>query len=147
VADGALSLRGKASGTQLRVGILGAGRRGTEHIRSIVALPDLYQLAAVCDVSPAAGAKAAALAEARAYTDPRDFLSREHLDVVVITTPRDTHHVMVKIVAEHRVNMLIETPLATTRPMMDVIQEATESTGLSFEQATEWIPSRTWTRW
>ena len=100
-----------------------------------MALPDLYQLAAVCDVSTESAASAASLAGARAYTDVRDLLSREALDVVVITTPRETHHVMVKIVAEARVNMLVETPLATTRAMMDVIRDTIASSGLKVEAA------------
>jgi predicted dehydrogenase len=124
-----------ALGNPLRIGILGAGRRGNEHIRSILALPDLYELVAVCDVSPAAGAAAVAIAGARAHTSVADFLSREGLDVVVITTPRETHHIMVKIVAEHGVNMLIETPLATTRAMMDVIEETAAATDLKIEVA------------
>lgn len=111
--------------SRLRIGVLGAGRRGNEQIRSILALPDLYELVAICDLTPGVAASAAALAGAHAHASPREFLARENPDVVVITTPRETHHLMVKLVAEHGSNMLIETPLATTRAMMDVIEEAT----------------------
>ncbi len=116
----------------LRIGMLGAGRRGKEHLRSIAALPDLYELAAVCDVSAAAGA-AAAPAGVRVYSSVRDFLASEKLDLVLITTPRETHHIVVKVVAEYGVNMLIETPLATTRAMMDVIEEVAANSNLRIE--------------
>jgi predicted dehydrogenase len=123
--------------TRLRIGILGAGRRGMDHIRSILALPDLYELAAVCDVSPAAAAGAAELAGAGSYIRPREMLARENLDVVVITTPRETHHIVVKLVAEHGANMLIETPLATTRAMMDHIEETAARHDLKIEVAEQ----------
>jgi len=50
--------------TRLRVGVIGAGRRGSEHIPSVLALPHLLDLVAVCDVSSAVAQKAAAQAEA-----------------------------------------------------------------------------------
>jgi predicted dehydrogenase len=108
---------------RLRIGVLGTGRRGTEHLRSILAMPERYELAAVCDLTQEAVARVSGLADAPSYTSPRRFFAEAGLDVVVITTPRETHHVMVSLVAEYGVNMLIETPLATTRAMMDVIEE------------------------
>lgn len=126
-----------AQPTRLRLGILGGGRRGKDHIRSVLVLSDLYELAAVCDLSAAGASAAAALAGARAYTSPREFLSREDLDVVVITTPRETHHLMIKLVAEHGSNMLVETPLATTRAMMDVIEETAARHDVKIEVAEQ----------
>jgi predicted dehydrogenase len=125
----------RVTSDQLRIGILGAGRRGRDHVRSILALPHLYHLAAVCDVSADSATSVAALASARAYTRPSEFLARERLDVVVITTPRETHHLAVKLVAEHGSHMLIETPLATTRAMMDCIEETASHHALKIEVA------------
>jgi len=109
---------------RLRMGVIGAGRRGSEHIPSVLALADLYDLVAISDLTPGVAEKAAAGAEARPYTSPREMLAREKLDAVVITTPRETHHLLVTLAAEFGVNMFVEAPLASTRDMMDVIAGA-----------------------
>jgi predicted dehydrogenase len=69
----------------------------------------------------------------RAYSDVQEFFARERLDVVEIVTPPESHHLMAMVAAEHGVNMLIETPLATTRAMMDVIQDVATKAGVQVE--------------
>src|ERR1044071_8856037 len=108
---------------RLRMGVIGAGRRGSEHIPSVLALPDLYDLVAIADLRPGVAERAAAEAEAQAYTSPREMLAREKLDAVVVTTPRETHHMAVTLAAEFGVHMFLEAPLASTRAMMGVIAE------------------------
>jgi predicted dehydrogenase len=51
------------------------------------------------------------------------MLAQEKLDAVVITTPRETHHLVVTLAARFGVHMFVEAPLASTRAMMDVIAE------------------------
>jgi predicted dehydrogenase len=106
---------------RLRLAVIGAGRRGSEHIASILALPDLYDLAAICDLRPGVAEHAAAQIDARSYARPSEMLDREQLDAVVITTPRETHHLVVRVAAQFGVHMFVEAPLASTRAMMDVI--------------------------
>jgi predicted dehydrogenase len=109
--------------SRLRLGVIGAGRRGSEHIPSVLALPDLYDLVAICDLRPGVAEQAAARAEAQPYTSPREMFAREKLDAVVITTPRETHHLVVTLAAEFGVHMFVEAPLASTRAMMQVIAD------------------------
>lgn len=134
---------------RLRIGLVGAGRRGRQHAATITELPDLYELVGVCDLD---GNSARALADwvaARAalaagdhdarpdsphpYTSLRDFLVRESLDGVLIATPPDTHHLAAVAAAEAGVPMLVETPLALTRAMMDLIGERAERAGVPVE--------------
>jgi len=115
---------------RLRLGVIGAGRRGSEHIGSILALPAFYDLVAISDLRPDVAKKAAALAESHAYTSPKEMLAQEKLDAVVITTPRETHHVAVTLAAQYGVNMFVEAPLGSTRAMMDVIAEVETATKL-----------------
>src|SRR5206468_3875887 len=68
-----------------------------------------------------------------AYSNVREFFARENLDIVDIVTPPESHHLMAMVAAEHGVNMLIETPLATTRAMMDVIMEVATKAGVQVE--------------
>ncbi len=73
----------------LRIGILGCGRIGQVHARSIRALDDA-RVTAVADALPAA---AQALA-ARAGAEMRDvdaILSADDVDAVIIGTPTDSH--------------------------------------------------------
>src|SRR5438046_1436250 len=109
--------------SRLRLGVIGAGRRGSEHIPSVLALPELLDLVAICDLTPGLAEKAAARAEAHPYTSPREMLARENLDAVVITTPRETHHLLVTLAAQFGVHMFVEAPLAGTRAMMTVIAD------------------------
>lgn len=119
-------------GQRLRIGLVGAGRRGRQHAATIGELPDRYQLVSLCDLHPQA---AGALAEwftgnvgpgadpPRTYTSLREFFARESLDAVLIATPPDTHHLAAVAAVRAGVPMLIETPLGLTRGMMDLIGE------------------------
>ncbi len=119
---------------KLRIGIIGDGRRGRAHIRTITELPDLYELAAVSDPAYAHGKEPAQEArQARSYISVRDLLSKEKLDVAVIATPPETHHIIATLVAERGVPMLIETPLALTRAMMNVLAGAIAKAGVPAE--------------
>jgi len=118
---------------RLRLGLIGAGRRGQAHAATTRELPELYELVAVGDVNEASARAMAAPAGARAYGDVAELLSQERPDVVVIVTPPDSHHLVARIAAERGVHLLIETPLGLTRAMMDVIGEAADKTGVQVE--------------
>jgi predicted dehydrogenase len=120
---------------RLRLALVGAGRRGSAHLATVRCLPDLFDLVAVCDVSEGAAQAAAAKAECAAFTDLRECIDRNPLDAVVIVTPAENHHIAATIAAQRGVNMLIETPLATTRAMMDVIANVTAKAGVKVEIA------------
>ena len=114
---------------RLRVGVVGLGRRGQQHMKTISGLSEHYQLVAICDLSETVAAANAQRLGLKGYSDLNKFFSSENLDVVVITTPRETHHLVVNVAAGYGVHMLIETPLAPTRAMMDAIQEAVAKAG------------------
>ena len=118
---------------RLRIGVIGVGRRGQDHLRTILALSDRFELAGICDASESAAGKVAAQLGVKAYSGVDAFLNAVHPDVAVIATSRDTHHLVAPAVAAHGVHMLIETPLAPTRAMMDVIQEAVARAGVIVE--------------
>jgi predicted dehydrogenase len=120
---------------RVRLGLLGAGRRGKAHLSAIVGLADLFELVAICDVNEANARALAGSFGAKAYADVKEFFSREKLDVVDIVTPAESHHLMAMAAAEHGVNMVIETPLAPTRAMMDFIGEAAVKAGVVVEVA------------
>lgn len=124
-----------SAGARLRIGVAGVGGRGRDHLETLVALTDRYELVAVCDLSESAAQAAGASSGVPAYSNLEEFFARANLDVVLIVTPRDTHHLVAKMAAAHGVHMLIETPLAQTRQMMDFLCEAVSSAGVKAEVA------------
>jgi len=117
------------------MGVVGLGRRGSEHIETLAALPDRFELVAVCDVSESRAQETAETVGAEAYSDLNELFDKAKLDVVIVATPADTHHLVARAAADHGVNMLIETPLAPTRAMMDFIGEAAAGAGVTVEVA------------
>jgi predicted dehydrogenase len=124
-----------ASPQRLRLGLIGAGRRAQAHLATMAGLADLYDFVAVCDVDEAQARAVADRFDVSAYTDVRAFLARERLDAVDIVTPPESHHLLVQVAAEHGVHVLVETPLAPTRAMMDCIAEVADRVGVKVEVA------------
>jgi predicted dehydrogenase len=120
---------------RLRLGLVGAGRRAQAHLQSILALDDRFELVAVCDVNPQAAQAIAAHTGASAHNDVDDFFRAGRLEAVDIVTPPDAHHVIAKAAADYRVPMLIETPIAPTRQMAELIIEAAERADVPLEVA------------
>jgi predicted dehydrogenase len=112
---------------------VGAGRRGRAHVATIVELPEFFELAGICDVNATSARALAQRLGCDAYSDVDELLSRKSLDAVVIATPPQSHHLVAKAAADYRVHMLIETPLAPTRAMMDFIAEAAAKAGVQVE--------------
>ncbi len=122
-----------SDGKRLRIGVVGLGRRGQEHLETLAVLTDRFELAGVCDVSDALAQQTAVAAGVKGYSDLKTFFADSNLDVVVIASSRDTHHTVAKAAGDHRVNMLIETPLAQTRRLMDLICETVDKSGVKAE--------------
>lgn len=120
---------------KLRLGLLGAGRRGKAHLSALAGLGDLFELVAICDVNAAGAGTLAGAFGAAVYAGVEEFFSRARLDVVDIVTPAESHHLMALAAARHGAHMLIETPLAPTRAMMDCIAAAVADAGVAVEVA------------
>ena len=78
--------------TKLRYGMIGCGSIGSYHANGIKLLKD-GELVALCDIHPEKieELKEKCSVEANCYTDYKEMLEKEDLDVVVITTPDQTH--------------------------------------------------------
>jgi scyllo-inositol 2-dehydrogenase (NADP+) len=80
-----------ADGPDVRVGILGYGAIGHEHNAAVAATRGLT-LAAVCDRNADRVAAALGLApHARAVPDAESLLADDGVDLVIVSTPPDTH--------------------------------------------------------
>ena len=95
-----------------RIGVLGAGAWGLNHVRVVAAEPACV-LAAVADPDRAAGERAARLApQALIFTDAEHVLSDQAIDAVVIATPAPTHASLATAALRAGKHVLVEKPLS-----------------------------------
>ena len=98
---------------RLKVGVVGCGRISKNHFGSILQYAEELELAAVCDIDSDAVTKAAAEYNVQGYTELRDMLIHETLDLVVLCTPSGLHPSQAILAAAHGVHVVSEKPLAT----------------------------------
>ena len=117
----------------LRVGIIGLGVMGRNHLRVLGALPDV-RVVAVSDPAPSALASASAgIPEAMAFQDPRSMFDEADLDAVVIASPTMTHEAVAVEALRRGVPVLVEKPLAATPAEADNIVQASEEHGVPLQ--------------
>jgi predicted dehydrogenase len=95
----------------IRVGVVGAGVMGRNHLRVLSDLENV-ELVAVCDPDRPAVHAAAQLRRIRGYVSSREMLSREALNFVVIAAPTKFHHQLTLEALEHGCHVLVEKPIA-----------------------------------
>ncbi len=98
--------------TALRVGVIGAGAWGRNHVRTLAAMPDV-ELTAVCDLSAATRDRIAKGFPGVFVTDSVDRLL-ERVDAVVVATTARTHAALGLRALEAGKPVLIEKPFALT---------------------------------
>ena len=75
---------------KLRAGVVGVGFIGAAHIEAVRRL-GYVEVAAICDNIPDPSGIAERLSVERWYTDYREMIEKENLDVVHICTPNVSH--------------------------------------------------------
>ena len=98
---------------RLKVGVVGCGRISKNHFGSILKYPEDLELAAVCDIDADALSQATAKYNVQGYTELKDMLAREALDLVVLCTPSGLHPSQAVQAAAHGVHVVSEKPMAT----------------------------------
>lgn len=99
---------------RLGVALLGAGRLGAAHARTLASLPEVH-LAVVADPAPAARELGARFG-ARAVADPREAILDREVEAVVIVTPTGTHAELIEAAARARKAVFCEKPIALDVP-------------------------------
>ncbi|UYQ66200.1 Gfo/Idh/MocA family protein [Streptomyces peucetius] len=98
----------------VRVGVIGAGWIGQEHIRRLTGTVTGARVTAVTDIDPARAEQAAARVGARVVADGAELIAADDVDAVLVTSWGATHaeHALGAIAAGKPV--FCEKPLATT---------------------------------
>ncbi len=122
--------------SKLNIALVGAGRRGGgAHLPVIAKLKDVYNLVAICDIDEETATHYAKEYGATPYTNVRDLVAHEALDVVDITVPGVAHHAIACFMADAGVHILCETPIAVTLPTADLMIERAKANHVKLEIA------------
>ena len=97
----------------IRVGVIGAGVMGADHIRNLSTTISGAEVTFVADLD-AGRAAVAAPSWARVTTDPTELINSSEVDAVVIASHDDTHAGLVLECFEAMTPVLCEKPLAPT---------------------------------
>jgi predicted dehydrogenase len=131
--------------TILNTAVIGTGGRARAHLAVIPKLSDRYRLVAVCDIDEERAKTVADEMGVPAYTDVEEMLDRESVDVGLIAVQAEGHHPLARLLAERKVHIVTETPIALTVPCADAMIQAARENGVLLEvseNARKWPHER-----
>ncbi len=121
---------------KLNLALIGAGRRGSgAHLPVILKLSDVYHLVAVCDADQETLEVIRTEHNVRTYSSIRDLVDQEALDVADVCLPEDAHHAACCFLAEAGINIIVETTIAPTLSLADMMIEAAQRHQVKLEVA------------
>ncbi len=113
---------------KIRIGVIGTGNMGKNHVRVLAELKDEYDLQGVYDENHVRAEEIASLFGTNSFQSMEDLLNET--DAVVIAVPSSLHKEIGKKVAESGVSALIEKPLATSCEDAEILKDVFENKGL-----------------
>src|SRR5262245_27366968 len=119
-------------GSPARVGLIGLGTMGRNHLRILSARDDA-RLVAIADPVADALEPAASSTGAQGYAEPLAMLAEAELDAVVIAAPTTTHHALALAALERGIAVLVEKPLAATADEADELVDAAAGGGVPLQ--------------
>jgi scyllo-inositol 2-dehydrogenase (NADP+) len=113
----------------MRVGLLAYGAIGHEHNRAVQATDGL-DLAAVCDTNPERIAAALELApEAVGFVDAEEMLDSGLVDLVVVSTPPNSHYRWARAALQRGLHVVLEKPMALRTGECDELMALADEAG------------------
>ena len=97
----------------LRVGVIGAGAMGADHVRTLGTAVPSARVTRVFDMDGARAAEVAGPAGARVSSGSAELVADDDVDAVIVASPDRTHAELVLACLEHGKPVLCEKPLAT----------------------------------
>jgi predicted dehydrogenase len=117
------------SAERLRVGLVGLGTMGRNHLR-VISTHEQTVLAAVADLDPAALQAAVEQTGAQGYPDPLTMIREAEIEALVIAAPTTAHVELALAAIERGLPVLVEKPLAATNAEALEIVEAARAKGV-----------------
>ncbi|MHC4994278.1 MAG: Gfo/Idh/MocA family protein [Planctomycetota bacterium] len=123
---------------RVKVGIIGSGFEADIHAESFRIMPDEAEVVAVASPTPG---NAAALAKRydipRVFTDYRDMLTEDDIEMVTITAPNHLHAQMTVDIAKAGKHVVCEKPLCVTLEEADLMIDTCKRQGVLLMYAEE----------
>lgn len=117
----AVVLRDAPDPPDVRVGMVGYGAIGHEHALAVTAVPGL-SLTAVSDLSPSRVELARTVAaDVRGHSRAESLLADDEVDLVVVSTPPDTHADWAHRALDAGKHVVLEKPMALTAAECDAV--------------------------
>jgi len=131
----------------VKVGIIGAGGRGTSHIATLLGIESV-EIVAICDLVQSRAENGADLCQKAGKTRPRIFcrdentwmelLTKEKPDCVIISTYWDSHTAIALYAMKNGIYPGIEVPAALTVQDTWQLVETSENTGIPCMMLENW---------
>lgn len=113
----------------LKVGLLAYGAIGDEHSKAVQATAGL-SLYAVCDTNPERLAAALQMSpDSKTFTDANEMLAEDEIDLVVISTPPNSHYKWAKQALQLGLHVVLEKPMALTTEECDELMQLAQANG------------------
>ena len=118
------------SATNIRIGLLAYGAIGDEHSKAVLATQGMT-LAAVCDTNPDRLVAALKISpDAATFADAGQMLASGLIDLVVVSTPPNTHYKWAKEALSQGLHVMLEKPMALTSDQCDELMALAKGSGL-----------------
>lgn len=113
---------------RLKVGVVGAGI-GASHIDAYAKLPDMYEVAVLCDLNEERAGEVAAKYGIPSVISSFDALLERDLDLIDVCTPSGLHYAQTVAALEAGHNVITEKPLASSLREVDAVKTAQAKAG------------------
>lgn len=111
----------------VRIGVIGAGSMGRNHVRILSTEKDLFEFVGIYDADPARAKDVSGQYSVTAFSTAEALM--EQVDAVVIAVPSSLHRAAALEAAGHGLHALVEKPLALTQGEAVEIAEAFRTAG------------------
>ena len=131
----------------MRIGIIGTGSMGRNHMRVVESIPEL-ELTCAADISKANLSEASSGYNIETFSNHEDIV--DLVDAVMVSTPTTFHYPIAKFFIEKGKDILVEKPFASSLAQSDELIEMAKAKGVTiavghlerFNPAVEYIQSR-----
>ena len=121
-------MKGRIKMKPLKIGVIGTGNMGKNHVRNIAQEKAIFELVGIYDASEKQAELISSQYGTKAFSSPEELLKQ--VEAAVIAVPSSLHRQYGLLAAEYGVHALIEKPLATNSRDAREIAEAFKNKGL-----------------